>query len=62
MSQHNEEVSKMLEESQLGSRQHASKVVIYEEGSEDDEPIVCDDEEDNQGISNANEKVPEESL
>ena len=47
MSQHNEEVSKMLEESQLESRQHASKVVIYEEGSEDDEPIVCDDEEDN---------------
>ena len=56
LSGHNEEVLKMLKESEDVSRKLQTKIVIHEEDSEDDDP------DKNEGIQMGNDKVMDVSL
>jgi len=56
LSGHNEEVLKMLKETEDVSRKLQTKVVIHEEDSEDDDP------DKNEGIQMGNDKVMDVSL
>lgn len=57
LSGHNEEVLKMLKETEDVSRKLQTKIVIHEEDSEDD-----DDPDKNEGIQMGNDKVMDVSL